>query len=29
MRVNGVVTPPLPTGGVVVRAVPAEVVFRP
>ena len=29
MRVNGVSTPPLPTGGVVVRAVPAEVVFRP
>jgi hypothetical protein len=27
-RVNGVVTAPLPTGGVVVRAVPAEVVFR-
>jgi len=28
-RVNGVSTSPLPTGGVVVRAVPAEVVFRP
>ena len=28
-RVNGVPTPPLPTGGVLVRAVPAEVVFRP
>ena len=28
-RVNGVSTAPLPTGGVVVRAVPAEVVFRP
>jgi hypothetical protein len=28
-RVNGVPTPQLPTGGVVVRAVPAEVVFRP
>ena len=27
-RVNGVVAAPLPTGGVVVRAVPAEVVFR-
>ena len=29
MRVNGVPTPPGPTGGVVVRSVPAEVVFRP
>ena len=28
-RVNGVSSPQLPTGGVVVRAVPAEVVFRP
>jgi hypothetical protein len=28
-RVNGVSMPQLPTGGVVVRAVPAEVVFRP
>jgi hypothetical protein len=28
-RVNGVPTLPLPTGGVLVRAVPAEVVFRP
>jgi hypothetical protein len=27
-RVNGVVTAPLPTGGVVVRAMPVEVVFR-
>ena len=29
MRVNGVSTPALPTGGVIVRSVPAEVVFRP
>jgi hypothetical protein len=29
MRVNGVPTPPGPTGGVVVRSLPAEVVFRP
>ena len=29
MRVNGVPSPAHPSGGVVVRAVPAEVVFRP
>ena len=29
MRVNGVPTPPGPSGGVVVRSLPAEVVFRP
>jgi len=29
MRVNGVPTPPGATGGVVVRSLPAEVVFRP
>lgn len=29
MRVNGVPTPPGPAGGVVVRSLPAEVVFRP
>ena len=28
-RVNGVPTPPGPSGGVVVRSLPAEVVFRP
>jgi hypothetical protein len=28
-RVNGAITPLLPTGGVVVRSLPAEVVFRP
>jgi hypothetical protein len=29
VRVNGVLTPLGPTGGVVVRSLPAEVVFRP